>query len=275
MGIEAFGYEGKRALVVGGASGMGAAAARILKDMGAEVVVMDYAPVTDPVDQVIEVDLRDKASVDTALAAVEGPVHAIFSCAGVADGGLPLMLVNFVAHRHIIETLVATGRVGRGAGITMISSVGGLGWDKNLPVINELLDTKDWDGAVAWCEAHSDLAHYGTSKQAISVYIRRRCHDLLKAGIRINAIEPGPTDTPLARANADVWLTFGEGYRSEAGMLPSAPEEQAYPMIFLNSPAASHVSGISLLVDLGFVGSFQVGGYDDPILGYLVGTPAI
>ena len=51
MGIESFRYDGKRALVVGGATGMGAAAAEIVRDLGAEVVVMDYADVSFPVRQ--------------------------------------------------------------------------------------------------------------------------------------------------------------------------------------------------------------------------------
>ncbi len=46
--FDAFRYDGKRALVVGGATGMGAAAAELLKDAGAEVIVMDYAEVSLP-----------------------------------------------------------------------------------------------------------------------------------------------------------------------------------------------------------------------------------
>ena len=44
--FDAFSYQGRRALVVGGATGMGAAAASLAQDAGAEVVVMDYADVT-------------------------------------------------------------------------------------------------------------------------------------------------------------------------------------------------------------------------------------
>jgi len=46
MKADAFRYDGKRAVVVGGATGMGAATAELVQDLGAEVVVMDYAPVT-------------------------------------------------------------------------------------------------------------------------------------------------------------------------------------------------------------------------------------
>ena len=66
---------------------------------------------------------------------------------------------------------------------------------------------------------------------------------LLKQGIRINAILPGPTDTPLARANAETWLGFGADYREEVGIEPSTPLEQAYPLVFLCSDAGGRRHG--------------------------------
>ena len=84
--FDAFRYDGKRALVVGGATGMGAAVAELAQDAGAEVVVMDRAPVTLTGVKSIQLDLSDKASIDAAVDECGGPVHALFSCAGVADG---------------------------------------------------------------------------------------------------------------------------------------------------------------------------------------------
>lgn len=57
--VDRLRYDGKRALVVGGATGMGAAAAKSAAELGAEVIVMDYAPVTYDVAKYIQVDLRD------------------------------------------------------------------------------------------------------------------------------------------------------------------------------------------------------------------------
>ncbi len=57
----------------------------------------------------------------------------------------------------------------------------------------------------------------------------------LKQGIRINAICPGPTDTPLAQANKEMWLGFGADYRAEVGVEAATPLEQAYPLVFLCS----------------------------------------
>ena len=66
----------------------------------------------------------------------------------------------------------------------------------------------------------------------------RQAFRFLKQGIRINAICPGPTDTPLAQANKEMWLGFGADYRAEAGIEASTPLEQAYPLVFLCSDAA-------------------------------------
>ena len=73
MKADAFRYDGKRAVVVGGATGMGAATAELVQDLGAEVVVMDYAPVTLAGVKAINLDLRDKASIDAARRRVRRP----------------------------------------------------------------------------------------------------------------------------------------------------------------------------------------------------------
>jgi len=128
MGNEAFRYDGKRALVVGGATGMGAATAQVVADLGGEVVVMDVAEIDLPVKQAIRVDLRDKESVDAAVDEISaGPLDAVFCCAGVADGTPGIMLINFTAQRHLVERLLERDALPRGAAIAMISSVAGLG----------------------------------------------------------------------------------------------------------------------------------------------------
>src|SRR6202035_4801389 len=86
MKADAFRYDGKRALVVGGATGMGAATAELVQDLGAEVVVMDYAEVKLPGAKAIHVNLAEEASINAAVDECGGPIHALFSCAGVADG---------------------------------------------------------------------------------------------------------------------------------------------------------------------------------------------
>jgi NAD(P)-dependent dehydrogenase (short-subunit alcohol dehydrogenase family) len=270
--FDAFTYQGKRALVVGGATGMGAAVAELVQDAGAEVVVMDRAEVKLSGVKPIHVDLANKASIETAAKECGGPVHALLSCAGVADGTPGIERINFIGHRHLINCLLDDGMLPRGAAIGLISSAAGLGWEANLPLLQEFLDITDFDAAVGWIEAHGK-ADYMWSKQAINAYVARIALAMLKQGIRINAILPGPTDTPLAQANADLWLGFGADYRAEVGIEPSTPLEQAYPLVFLCSDAASGVTGITMVTDAGYVSSGVTGSFPAaaPVVDFLRG----
>src|SRR5439155_8497874 len=152
--FDAFRYDGKRVLVVGGATGMGAAAAEVAQDAGAEVVVMDFADVTLPGAKAIHANLADSASIDAAVGECGGPVHALFSCAGVADGTPGIEKINFVGHRYLIDLLLAGGMLPRGSAIGFISSAAGLGWEGNLPQLKEYLDISDFDAASRWAQEH-------------------------------------------------------------------------------------------------------------------------
>lgn len=272
MGSEAFRYDGKRVLVIGGATGMGAAAAQAASGLGAEVTVLDVADVSYPVAKSVKVDLRDRASVDAALDEAGGPFDAVFSCAGVADGTPGIMLINFIAQRHAIERLRDGGKLTQGGAVVLISSVAGLMWQQQLPTVLEFLGQPDWDAMVKWIEEHPGTESYGFSKMAINAYVASEGFRLLQHGVRINAVLPGPTDTPLARANADTWLGFGADYRAKAGIDALSPEQVADVIVFLGSPAASGVNGVSLTVDAGHVGAGITGSYDDPIIKMLAGV---
>ena len=255
MGLfDAFTYRGKRAVVVGGATGMGRATAELVQDAGAEVVVMDRAEVTLDGVEAIALDLSDKASIEAAVSQCGGPVDALFSCAGVADGTPGIERINFIGHRHMIDRMLDAELLGRGSAVGMISSAAGLGWEANLDLILEFLEISDFDEAAAWARDQG-RATYTWSKQVVNAYVAREAFPMLKRGMRINATLPGPTNTPLAQANADTWLTFGADYRDEAGVEASTPLEQAYPLVFLCSEAAASVNGVTLITDAGYTGA--------------------
>ena len=258
--FDAYRYQGKRAVVVGGATGMGAAVAEVVLDAGAEVVVMDRAEVKQAGVKAIQLDLADKASIEAAVDECGGPVHALFSCAGVADGTPGIEKINFLGHRYMIDRMIAAGMLSRGSAIGFISSAAGFGWEQNLDVLDDYLAITDFDEAVAWHERFG-RADYMLSKLAINAYVARQAMPFLKQGIRINAILPGPTNTPLAQANADMWLTFGSDYREEVGIEPATPLEQAYPLVFLCSDAAAGVTGITMVTDAGYLESGMAGSF--------------
>ena len=250
--FDLFRFDGKRVLFVGGATGMGAAASELALELGAEVVVMDRAEVTLAGVTPIGVDLAEQASIDAAVHECGGPVHALLACAGVADGTPGLERINFVGHRYLIDRMLDAGMLPEGAAIGFISSAAGLGWESNLEELKEVLAVSDFDEAAAWFIDHRKADYFHT-KQAVCAYVASQAYPMLKRGIRINAICPGPTVTPLAIANRELWLTFGADYRADAGVEASTPMEQAYPLLFLCSEAAAAINGVTLISDAGYI----------------------
>jgi NAD(P)-dependent dehydrogenase (short-subunit alcohol dehydrogenase family) len=270
--FDAFRYDGKRVLVVGAASGMGNATAQLARDAGAEVVGMDFAPIDIAGVKAIKVNLADQASIAAAVDELGGPVQVVFSCAGVADGTPGIEKINFIGHRYLINLLLERGWLTRGAAIGFISSAAGLGWEASLPLLKEYLAITDFDEASKWAHDHNH-ADYFWSKQAICAYVASEAMSFLKQGIRINGICPGPTDTPLAQANKEMWLGFGADYREEVGVDAATPLEQAYPLVFLCSDAASAITGITMVTDSGYFSAAVTEAFPDatPIANFLLG----
>jgi NAD(P)-dependent dehydrogenase (short-subunit alcohol dehydrogenase family) len=269
MGAANFRYDGKRVVVVGGATGMGAAVANTLTELGAEIIVLDVRDVPYPAAAIIHADLTDRASVDAALDQIEGPVFALFSCAGVMEGAA-VNVINFVAHRHIIERLLADGAFEPGASVTLISSVVGAGWEQNTARALELLATPDWDAAVAWLEAHPEVGTYPHSKQFVSAYVTHRAKEFGAYGVRLNAVLPGPAATPFATGNEDVVLGFGQDYRDGFGHGPFEADEMGDILAFVGSRAARAIAGELISADLGHLSAAKLGLHPDPIVDVLL-----
>ncbi|MGI9602539.1 MAG: SDR family oxidoreductase [Acidimicrobiales bacterium] len=261
---DALAYDGKNVVVTGAASGMGAATARILIALGARVTGLDVQAIEAEVASEIQVDLRDPASIDAAIAAIDGPVDHVFSCAGLPGppfSELDTMLVNFVGARHLIEGLLPS-LADADASIGCISSAGAAGWQEHIPAIKELLATTGFAEAKAWLEANEDTwgwSGYLWSKYAIDGWVCSFGADLIRRGVRLNCINPGPTDTPMMPAFHE--LAGKEMIDSAIGPIGrySTPEEQAWPLILLNSPRMSYVAGEVLWTDGGFLGSLTMG----------------
>jgi NAD(P)-dependent dehydrogenase (short-subunit alcohol dehydrogenase family) len=249
-------FDGKRVVVTGSASGMGAAAAQILLDLGAEVVGLDVKATEAGVSSV-EVDLRDEASIDAAVAAIGGPVDSVFSVAGLPGApfsDLDTVLVNWLGARHLIESLVPV--MPEGASAVCVASNAGLGWEDDLDVLIPAVSTQGFGAGLAWCEANEPVVRsgYGPSKKLSNAWVAWRAPSMLRDhGIRLNATNPGPTTTAMMpqfedQVGADLINAFiGPGGRR------STAEEQAWPMIFLNSPRSSYVAGEAFHTDAGFL----------------------
>jgi NAD(P)-dependent dehydrogenase (short-subunit alcohol dehydrogenase family) len=256
-------YEGMRVVVSGGGgAGMGAATVTELANLGAEIHVLDLKEPPVDVASYQSVDLKDPDAAVAALDTIGGKVDALFNCAGLPGppfSDLDTMIVNFVAMRHLAE--LAAQRMTDGGAIASISSTAGSGYLANIAKWMPLVTTNGFAEAKQWCEEHPDeiATGYTPSKEAICVWTHWAAMDFAKQNIRVNCISPGPTDTPMMPAfedfaGADLIDKFAEG----AGRR-SRPEEQAYPLIFLNSRAASYVSGENFVTDGGTLGALMTG----------------
>jgi NAD(P)-dependent dehydrogenase (short-subunit alcohol dehydrogenase family) len=256
-------YEGKSVVVTGAASGMGQAAAQILVDLGASVTALDIKPTTVPVGRALQIDLRDRASIEDVAASIDGPVDVLFSCAGLP--GPPFsewdtILVNFVGARHLAEAMVP--KMSTGSAISVISSSAAIGWQDHIKVITELLETDGFDGAVEWLKANEkkwSWSGYAYSKYIIDAWVGWWYPDLSRKGIRINCINPGPTETAMMPAFQD--FAGKEVVDQSIGPVGryATPEEQAWPLVCLGSPRLSYVGGEVLWTDGGWSAAMTMG----------------
>jgi 2-keto-3-deoxy-L-fuconate dehydrogenase len=220
-------FVGKRALVTGAGSGIGAAIARLFEAEGAEVIAADLTG-TD-----VQLDVR----VETQVAAVVRDVDVLVNVAGIGstttapqtslEAWEDVFAVNargtFLCCKHAIPTMVARG----GGSIVNIASVAALVGLRN-------------------------RAAYCASKGAVVSLTRALAVDHVNDGIRVNAVCPGTVDTPwVRRLVGEVGESLDElTARQPLGRL-GTPEEVAEAAAYLASDAASFVTGSVLVIDGG------------------------
>jgi len=262
---ELWRYDGRRVVVTGCASGIGATVARQLADLGAEVVGLDIRAPDIDIDEFISLDLFDPASIDAAVAAIGGRVDALFNVAGVSSGirdPLRVVTINFLGTRRFTEGLV--GSMPPGSAVASVSSLAASGYRENAAVTAGLVDTVTMAEGIEWCErnpeAVADGGGYRLSKEAIILYGMTNVVALGAKGIRINCTAPGVTDTPiLDQLRSAYGQEFLASFRTPLGRAAD-PEEQASVLVFLNSKAASYITGQVIWVDGGTIGETDLAG---------------
>jgi len=260
-------YEGKRVVITGGATGIGAALVDLLREHDVEhITVLDIKEPTGAVDTFIRTDLSDPASVDAAIAALTGRIDVLFSNAGVAAnaGVRTCMAVNVAASRRLADGLI--DRIPEGGTIVFTASMAGNGWPAKMAEINTLLDIADWDEFLNWCEAHPEVVEdvYGFSKMCMQVYVMRASYASIRRGVRINSICPAPVDTPLMadfrESMGDKVIDWSVTVQGNGRM--AVATDIAPPLAFMGSDAASFINGVNLLVDAGFTAAMTTGQAD-------------
>jgi NAD(P)-dependent dehydrogenase (short-subunit alcohol dehydrogenase family) len=233
--------EGKRALVTGGASGIGRAIALAFAAEGAQVAVVDRAP-PDKIEAVVaEIAAQGgRACAVQADVADEAQVLAMVETVVARFGGLDI-LVNNAAYQMAQPSIeqITTEQFDS----VFKTNVYAMFWItkaalKHLPEGASIINT----ASIQAYEPSPSLVDYAQTKACIVSFTKSMAKQLAEKGIRVNAVAPGPFWTPLIPSTlpAEQVKTFG----SDAPLKrPGQPAELAATYVLLASPGATYVTG--------------------------------
>ena len=253
-------FNGKRYVVTGAASGIGNAVAEQLLAAGADVICLDRNTPTAKVTHHIEVDLANPQSIDAAVEQLDGHFDGLLNVAGI-PGTAPAELVfavNALAVRHLTESFF--DKLVPGGSVVIVSSTAGFGWPLRLDAIRDLLATDTFEEGAAWFKANPQQGNaYNFSKEVSTVYTMSMGLALGEMGFRLNAVLPGPVETPIL---VDFEKSMGkdtlDGLKNLLGR-HATPTDIASVVLFLASDAAGWINGQAIAVDGGITGAVATG----------------
>jgi NAD(P)-dependent dehydrogenase (short-subunit alcohol dehydrogenase family) len=246
-------------LVTGAASGLGAAVTARLRGAGHRVVTVDLR------DCDVNADLGTAAgradALTAALALVDGPLAGLVPCAGlgpqVPDHAL-IASVNFFGAVAFLDGCLDALAAGAPAAAVAISSNSTTLDPTVSPDLVDAFLARDEDRAREIASGLAGNTVYASSKVAIARDVRRRVIDWGARRVRINAVAPGPFQSPLLQQGIDdpVFGPLITALEVPSGAI-GTPDEVAAAITFLLGPDASYVHGSILFVDGGIDAVFR------------------
>ncbi|MGX9147031.1 coniferyl-alcohol dehydrogenase [Mesorhizobium sp. 128a] len=252
---------GKTILITGVASGIGARTAELAGQLGAEVIGVDMREPAAPAGAFVKADISSKAGVDDLVASLPQRIDALCNVAGLSGntGAVSTLAVNFYGLRALSEGLAPKLR--EGGAIVNVASIAGYGWRANLNRAASMVGIEGFPDIATVVADHQvkNEEGYPVSKELLLLWTQRAAHqDLFRSrGIRVNAVSPGPVETPIlkqfrnvlgdARVDSDIARVGRAGTSGDISPV----------VLFLCSDGARWVNGANVPVDGGLEASIN------------------
>ncbi|MGI5208052.1 SDR family NAD(P)-dependent oxidoreductase [Spirillospora sp. CA-108201] len=244
-------FDGRIVLITGGAGGIGRATAHAFAREGATAVLAgrDAAALAEAVKEIgsdradhVVADVSDPASAAGMVEAVvrrHGGLHVAVNNAGILGAAGPVADIDTAAWNDVLAVNLTGVFLSMKHEIAHMRAHGG----------GSIVNVASNIGAHG---RRPGLAAYAASKAAVSVLTRTAALDHVADGVRVNAVSPGATDTPMSLLPGETPAERAERMRASA---PSGrvagTSEVAETVLWLASDASSHVVGHDLVVDGG------------------------
>ncbi len=253
--------KGKKIVVTGSASGIGLEIARIAAAQGATVLGVDVTKSFEHVEELYRADLSDKRTIEALVEALPSGVDGIANNAGLpptrpAD---KLLAVNLVGLKYFTELMIP--KLNDGASIVNVASLAGFGWPQAVDAIRASADL-DFDDIPTfidrWGVSNEGGRSYFFSKEALIVWTMQNRWTWRDRGIRMNAVSPGPVNTPII---GDFLETLGARAEEDARVMdrPGEATDIAPVVAFLLSDMTSWIRGTNIPVDGGMSSNILCG----------------
>jgi NAD(P)-dependent dehydrogenase (short-subunit alcohol dehydrogenase family) len=250
---------GNTIVVTGVSSGIGKAAAHYLVTEGADVIGLDRGE--PPADLSLAdfhlVDLGEPASITSFASKIDRQIDGIANVAG-ASSATPIetqFRVNFLGTRYLLQSL--TPALAATASVVNVAAGAALHWRDRIDSLTELLATNGFEDGLEWLKRNPQIpSHsYARSKEALVMWTYQTAVDWVGSGRRINAVSPGPVETPMLNEFRSI---IGANVIAEDAKRSgrAATAEDIAPVIaFLMRDESAWIHGANIAADGGFSAS--------------------
>ncbi|MFC3851986.1 coniferyl-alcohol dehydrogenase [Salinispirillum marinum] len=257
----------KTIVVTGSSSGIGLATAAQIKRLGGRVLGVDiHAPhgdAADVVDEFYKADLSQQAMIDALVFALPQGIDGLANIAGLPPTAPAekVLAVNLVGLKYLTEKLIP--KMNNGASIVNLASLAGGGWADAISTI-KASEGLTFDAVADFVRQHNVSSvggrSYFFSKEALIVWTLQNRWTWRERGIRMNAVSPGPVDTPIL---GDFIETLGARAEKDMATMdrPGHPDDIAPVVAFLLSDMTTWIRGTNIPVDGGMASHLLCEGY--------------